>query len=515
MSVSLFVLLALASPNQTSAAALAPITAAEWDLEAARHLLDRAGFGGSPREVQRLHGLGPEQAVESLLVPPQQRDPHGRFEPAPFRTEYGAFRKQEASAEEQQRWRRTLRREDSLQARDYRDFWLQRMISGGGTREKMALFWHGYFTSSQREVRDSYLMVRQIELYRSQGLTSFRELLHAASREPAMLSYLDSRKNRKAQPNENFAREVMELFTMGPGHYTETDIHEAARAFTGWSFDRSGRFRELKRVHDDGEKQYLGRTGRFDGNDILEILLEQEATARFLAHKLAAFFVVPDPEPVLVEALAAELRKNDYALTPSLKTLFLSREFFDQHSRGALFKSPVEFVVSTLRRLEIEPPPGPFLNLACEELGQSLLFPPNVKGWEGHQSWINSATILLRANLAEVFTRGVSRELTSALSEKTGSGRPAFAKSIRGLRNWNPELNVRKLTGDARRADTVIQALCDRLLPIAPPPGTLDELRRYLAPHGDDGFRLEERGTRALVQDVVRVILSLPEYQLN
>ncbi len=499
------------------------IDSKDWSLAHARQLLDRAGFGGTPEQIEKLFALGPEGAVDCLLDAASGREPEQRFDAEILRKKLREMLPpgETPKGEVGQKLRRQLVLKDRSQFEEYREFWITQMeTSADPLREKLALFWHGYFTSAQREVRDSYSMARQVELYRALGLSSFRELLQRASKEPAMIEYLNNDQNKKQSPNENFAREVMELFTMGPGHYTEDDIHEAARAFTGWQ-TREGEFVFSRGRHDFGKKQFLGRTGAFGGEEILDILLEQDATPRFVAKKLFEFFAYRDPSPDEIEPLARLLREHDYALRPALRALFLSKAFYSQDAVGALFKSPVEFCVSTVRRLDIEPPPPGVLVEACALLGQELLNPPNVKGWDGGESWISASTLLMRANVARALVFGDAAFVARGRKNKMDGERTkdnvasVGFKVMKDLRGWRPAIQVDKWIGDATDAHTAVTRLCDRLLAITPAPSTVDEFVRYAAPFGDEAFDPTQQDTRELLVEVVHMILCLPEYQLN
>jgi uncharacterized protein (DUF1800 family) len=266
----------------------------------------------------------------------------------------------------------------------------------------MTLFWHNHFATSHTKVQDVPLMLRQIALLRTHALGDFRALLDAIGKDPAMLIWLDSTSNRKAKPNENYAREVMELFTLGRGHYTEKDIQEAARAFTGW-FVVGGSFREMPAQHDDGSKTIFGRTGRFEGGDVARILLDQPACAAFLCRKLFRQFVsdVDSPSDALIAPLAEALRSNDYNIRVPVELILRSRLFHDPVTRRRRVKSPVEFGVGLVRSLEVLKPTvsAEALAQACARMGESLLVPPSVAGWEGGSAWINTTTTVERTNL--------------------------------------------------------------------------------------------------------------------
>jgi len=261
----------------------------------------------------------------------------------------------------------------------------------------MTLFWHGHFATSQRKVRLGQLMYRQNVLLRREALGNFATLLHAVAKDPAMLIYLDNAGSRREAPNENFAREVMELFTLGEGHYGENDVKEAARAFTGWSLERdTGRFVYRRAWHDDGVKTVLGTTGRFDGDDVLDLLLARPETAEFVAAKLWREFVSPQPDAAEVARWAAVFRDARYEVKPLLRAVLASNAFWAEENRATLVKSPVDLVAGTLRTYGIRPFELRPAVVTCAALGQNLFAPPNVKGWPGGDAWIDAATILGR-----------------------------------------------------------------------------------------------------------------------
>ncbi|HEY5306955.1 MAG TPA: DUF1800 domain-containing protein, partial [Casimicrobiaceae bacterium] len=288
-----------------------------------------------------------------------------------------------------------------------RAWWVQEMLATPSPlTERMTLFWHNHFVSSQQKVRVARLMYAQNVTLRAHALGNFGTLLHAAAKDPAMLVYLDSVQNRKGQPNENFAREVMELFTLGEGHYREADVKEAARSFTGWSLDReTGVYVFRPGVHDFGNKTVLGKTGNLDGDAVLDILLAQPATADYITSKLWREFVSPDPDPREIRRIALLFRTSNYDIRVAMRELLSCNAFWARETRGTLVKSPVEFVVGTLRQLEIAPPDGlPFAVLAAG-MGQNLFSPPNVKGWPGGNAWIDANTLLARKQFVDRLAR--------------------------------------------------------------------------------------------------------------
>jgi uncharacterized protein (DUF1800 family) len=296
------------------------------------------------------------------------------------------------SAEEKKDYQRRLVRQGlALQS-----WWMQEMLTTPAPlTERMTLFWHGHFTSSFKGVRAAQLLYRQNVLLRENALGNYRELLHAVARDPAMLLYLNNQQNRKGEPNENFARELLELFTLGEGHYSERDIKEAARAFTGWKMlPPEGRFVEVARQHDEGTKTFLGHTGNYDGDDIIDLILQQPRAAEFIVEKLWREFVSPQPDRAAVQRLTAGFRKN-WEIAPLMKALLREPAFLSARNDALLVKSPVEFVVGTVRALDL--PVSPLsAALAADQMGQSLFNPPNVKGWPGGDAWITSEWLLAR-----------------------------------------------------------------------------------------------------------------------
>ena len=405
---------------------LTPITVQEWSHDRAAHLLERAGFGGPPQEVDQLAAMTPEAAVRHLVHYQDADNSHiPTFdESGVFDSTLDPFPKSRADAVRIARAKgesmgvkvkpggsRPLQpvvdrffywlRADALEMRRAGQWWAQRMlVTKRPLQEKLALFWHGHFATSDTKVRDYRKLLKQLELFWQQGNGNFRDLLIGVAQDPAMLVYLDAGENIKGHPNENFGREILELFTLGVGNYTETDIREASRAFTGWT--HSGLDFVVKpELHDEGQKTFLGRTGHYNGIDIIDIVLEQDVTARFIAAKLYRYFVRQNPAPELVAQLGALLREHHYEIAPLLTTLFLARDFYSPPAYATQIKSPVHLVVSTYRKLGLTAIPGvPDFNTTTRDLGQELFHPPNVAGWEGGRSWITPALLLERGNFA-------------------------------------------------------------------------------------------------------------------
>ena len=408
---------------------LTAIRTADWNSDYAAHLIERAGFGGTPEEIQTLAKMTPAQAVSRLVrfegtdagdLPPF--DHSGIYDPGidpfpPSRPAVTDLAKEKGEAlgiKVKATGNRRLQpvvdkffywlRASALETNRVAYWWANRMLaSPRPLQEKMALFWHGHFASNEAKVRDYRKLLGQLELFQKQGTGNFRDLTVAVAESPAMLSFLDAGVNVKGASNENFAREIMELFTMGVGHYTEKDIREAARAFTGWNYVGL-KFVENREQHDDGEKTFLGHTGRFDGVDVIDIIMQQPVTADYIAGKIYRYFVRQDLSPELQKQLGAVLRENKYEIAPLLEKIFLSRDFYSPASVGTRIQSPVELAVTTYKKLGLKNIPGvPDFNLVTGGLGQQLFAPPTVAGWAQGQSWITPGLLLERAN----FTRDV------------------------------------------------------------------------------------------------------------
>ena len=406
---------------------LTPITTADWSYDRAAHLLSRAGFSGTPADIQKLADMTPEQAVRSLVhydsisndhLPPFVHSgfwdetlvdfPPSRPSATDLAIEQGESMGIRVKPDHVNRHMQPVSdrffywlRATQLETRRIGYWWAERMLdTDRPLEEKMALFWHGHFATAENKVRDYRKMLGQIALFERHATGNFGELLVGVAQDPAMLYYLDAGVNVKGGANENFAREVMELFTMGVGNYTEQDVREAARAFTGWNFENLD-FVVNAAKHDDGPKTFLGHTGTYDGVEVLELILDQPITAEYIAAKIYRFFVRDDLSSALTAKLGALLHDSDYELRPLLTTVFLSRDFYSKASYGAHIKGPVEHVVAMLKQLGAEDVPGiPDFNRTTIALGQHLLNPPSVAGWAQGRSWITPALLQERGNVA-------------------------------------------------------------------------------------------------------------------
>jgi Protein of unknown function (DUF1800) len=404
---------------------LTPLHPREWTRDCAAHLLERAGFGGTPEEIDTLTAMTLQQAVRHLVRfegadggrrpfegsdifdeglnpfpasrPEVTRQAKAEGAALGIKVKPGGDRPAQSVVNKFFYWLRASRLETDRLAY----WWANRMLcSQRPLQEKMALFWHGHFATNEDKVRDCRKMHKQLQLFQEKGTGEFRELLIGVAQDPAMLAFLDAGVNVKGKPNENFAREIMELFTMGVGHYSERDIREAARAFTGWNFNDLT-FEVDPGKHDQGEKTVLGEIGNFDGVAVIDIILHQTATAEFLAQKIYRFFVRDEIAPSVRTQLGARFRDSGYDITGLLETIFLSKDFYSIPSAATHIKGPVELVVSTYKRLGLKEIPGiPDFNEVTGSLGQQLFHPPTVAGWAQGKSWITPGLLIERGNFA-------------------------------------------------------------------------------------------------------------------
>jgi uncharacterized protein (DUF1800 family) len=368
-----------------------------WNRAAASHLFRRAGFGASPGDVELSLSEGPEATVARLFAERASPDLRASIQPILATGDL-----------------------ELLQA-----WWMALILEGGSPlRERMTLVWHDHFATSNDKVDDIRLMHAQNELFRAHALDDFRNLLRAIARDPAMLRWLDGDSNERSHPNENFARELLELFALGIGNYDERDVREAARAFSGWG--TSGRRSVFRpELHDEGEKTLLGRTGRFDGDGALDLVLEQPACARRVALVLLEAFVAPAPPEAWVRELAAVLAA-DWSIERTLRALLRSRLFFSPAARRARIAGPVELVAVAARSLGTPIAPRRAARLASA-MGQSLFRPPSVKGWDGGRAWIHSGTWIARHNALVELVEGAGEALRRVLDTDERDELPALA----------------------------------------------------------------------------------------
>jgi uncharacterized protein DUF1800 len=526
--------------------------APEWTARTVEHLYNRAGFGARSAEIEAGVHLGREALVKKLLTGSGPRaepflvEEHGRPRPGEL-AGLDADARREKIAQ--------YRREDQRQIVQFAGWWVEQMLSGNDPlRERMTLLWHGWFTSSMRDVKNSGAMIRQNEFLREHALGSFRELVHGILRDPAMLDYLDNNKNRKDAPNENLARELMELFTLGEGHYTEQDVKEAARALSGW-WSRDGEFFVNRRQHDGGTKTVLGRTGAFDADDLADILLEQEACPRWVASRLIEHLEGRAPSPQRVADYASFLRAHDFRIDAFLERLFNDPEFYADDVVAARISGPLDFLVGSCKRLGIDPPPAVVAS-AAGILGQRVFDPPSVKGWDGGRAWITTSSFLQRGNMAgmllgvvkiedvmkgdpaepepdpedpatpEPATPAPSPEQAPGERRLKGQRKGGVDAQYRGLKllesRWRPNLNLTarcELRGVGTDAQ-IVDYLGRELLAVEISPESRAALLGFVGGERaalgvDDGALTRHPDCERTLRRLAHLILSLPDAQLH
>jgi uncharacterized protein (DUF1800 family) len=466
-----------------------PTAGDPWSRKWAAHLYCRAGFGASAAELAAAEKAGFASTLELLL----NGNPGAADLAATLNDTGLAAAKKDA---------------DGTQIRGW---WVYCMLhSGHPLREKLTLFWHNHFATSFVKVRDAGLMVRQNALFRTHALGRFEPMLQAVSRDPAMLLWLDSNSNVKGRPNENYGRELMELFSLGVGNYTERDIREAARAFTGWHTDGQA-FKFNAAQHDEGAKTVLGTVGDLDGGDVVQIVLKQPAAARFLVRKLYTYFVSEiSPPDSLLEPLCDQYRKSDYDTAALMRTMLGSRLFFSDHAFRKRIKSPVEYAVGAVRAIYRQYPDGdvhhrPIPHHALVKwlgtMGQALFAPPNVKGWPGSRTWLNTSTTLERDNFAAALASGALWRVPGAASGFEVSNDVPPPKALDPVRVLEE--------ANATTAADAVRVLLDAYVPGGVRPAAVERLTAFLADGKPTGVELARRAREA-----VHAILTMPEYQL-
>jgi uncharacterized protein (DUF1800 family) len=423
--IAFVVMASFANAQMGATPGAAPPPSATLRFDDARHLIVRTSFAAQPAEIASFSKLTRAEAVDRLLSETRR---HAAYPTPTWAKTYVREFRPDMTVEERQA---AQRRELVERGLELRSWWTAEMLSTPSPlTEKMTLFWHNHFATSQAKVRTASLMYRQNVLLRQHALGNFAVMLREVSKDPAMLIYLDTAQNKKGAANENFAREVMELFTLGEGNYSEKDIKEVARAFTGWSFDAdAGDFKFRRNLHDDGVKTIFGETGKFTGDDVVTLLLKRSETAEFIVGKLWLEFVSPQPNKTEVTRIAKIFRDANYEMKPMLRALLLSDEFWNETNRASLVKSPADLVIGSLRQFQFEvEDPAPFA-VVMRQLGQDLFAPPNVKGWPGGEAWLNTTTLLARKGFLNRLFRademGTQPQRAAALIDRdlTGQGR--------------------------------------------------------------------------------------------
>jgi uncharacterized protein (DUF1800 family) len=472
-----------------------PTAADPWDLKWAGHLYRRAGFGASLAELRQAVDRGLPATLDEIIK--------GRSDSASHQQTLTALGTQ-------------IARQDDLA--NLRAWWVYLILNTPHPlREKMTLFWHGHFATSVAKVQRTELMFEQNRTLRQHALGRFQPFLLSMSRDPAMLIWLDSNSNIKGRANENYARELMELFSLGVRNYTESDVREAARAFTGWHTD-GDKFEFNDSFHDGGEKMVLGQKGKWDGADVIRIVLEQPAAARFLVRKLYRYFISESAAPTahLLKPLVEIFRKSDYDIGALVATILRSRHFFSEYAYRQRVKPPVDFVVGTARSLvktEVAELPPAVLVSHISAMGQPLFEPPSVKGWAGGRAWLNTATVLARHNYAQMAAGGA---YTSAAESEARPGFPMPAPNAQGkvtaveaepLPSMDPAALVER--EKAATGEQIIDVLVATLLQGDISPNARAKLAAFVV----EG-KPKENALHRRIRETAHAIMTMPEYQL-
>jgi len=542
---------------------LSTLPSSAWDRTKAGQLLQRAGFGGSPDEIDQLADLKPAEAADRLLGPTK---PDPTMPPPnvlkPGLTEQQRFLRKKLRLlppkEREQKGRelyRAVRAEQDRRLTEIRGWWLDRMAQPAlAAREKLVLFLHGHFATSAEKVRNPIMLFNQNQMFREKAYGRWHELVLGVAKDPAMLIYLDGSKNRADAPNENFARELFELFTLGVGNYTEQDIQESARALAGWTVgwphkpgepeDQENTppvFMDRKNWHDLKSKKIFGQRGSFDGEDVVRIALSQKAAPVWITRKLWRFYAGWFPEEDLQTELAEEWKRLDGAMRPFLQAMWTHPAFYDPQHAEDRVKSPTEWLVGLCRQLGCPLPAPALASNMLAELGQKLLEPPNVKGWDGGITWINTSTLAKRYEYTSWIvagTRGMQRlagmdlgrlaiesglrEIPAPMIMDPPSPTPASmtevsekdlklqaARKARSLLALSPA-PVGKLVdaGDRRDPEKCISSLSDRFLFGYPMP---DETRKKLVESSGTSLPL----TDATIRKIILTLVQSPAYQVT
>jgi uncharacterized protein (DUF1800 family) len=478
------------------------------------HLLWRAGFGPAAEELSQISSAAPTSYYTALVKASAKQPAYIDVADDALKGlvmgigEIGQVQRQQLSDDQRKQLREKSR--DGLKSLNLA--WLGQMVnSDQQLREKMSLFWHGHF--STRTINILYQQ-QLLDVVRSNALGNFGDLLKAVSKSASMINFLNNNQNRKGHPNENFAREVMELFTLGRGNYTENDIKESARAFTGWGASIQGEFVFRQFQHDDGSKTFLGKSGNFNGDDILNMLLEQKQTARFITKKVYRYFVNDEPDTGKVEWLANRFYQSNYNILSLMTDIFTSDWFYDEKNIGTRIKSPVELIAGMRRMLPMQIQNEDSQLLLQRLLGQVLFYPPNVAGWPGGKNWIDSSTLMMRMRIPQLITGGDAfqvkpkddddqmmgmMENTIAKANKNGNAARRPGQQIVATIDWN--IYVKQFESVPR--ENLVTNISNMILQ-TPVPVSADTIQHYTDASGRESF----------IKTATIQLMCTPEYQL-
>ncbi|MCE0522259.1 MAG: DUF1800 domain-containing protein [Methylacidiphilales bacterium] len=489
---------------------LEPLPGSQWNTTTAAHLVNRAGFGGSPQDIENLRQMGMGRAVSWFVD--YERIPDDTPAPDWAHPDPGLILQREAirnaaDPETRKMLQQQQNQEENAQMADLRYWWVRRMALGPRPfQEKMTLFWHGHFATSFEKVRMPYFLWLQNETLRQYATGNFNQLLIAVAEDPAMLDYLDGERSHRNKPNENFAREVMELFTLGEGHYTERDVQQAAKAYTGWGLaqDRLN-YQYHPNDHDNGPKTVFGQTGNFTGEDVLNMICAKPECAQFIAKKIWRFFVQDEPPQPVIDALATEFHNHDMDLKHLMTVIFRSKEFYAPVVIRSQIKSPVQWLIAGTHQLQAPLPTRPMTLVMLRQLGEELFNPPNVKGWDGGIAWITTNSLLDRQNFAAALVEGDRVPL------------PGLKGQMQSLMNATADDQLMQI------APADVSALFS-VADLSSPAGFLDALQaRFLNAELDpqrlasfnDFLKSRSPLEESDIRKAIRLIMCTPEYQLT
>ncbi|MEO6455363.1 MAG: DUF1800 domain-containing protein [Ginsengibacter sp.] len=468
-----------------------------------QHLLWRAAFGPMVENANELNNTS-SQDLYRLLLKTSSKTPEN-FNVASnlfdglVKGIKDAVQLENLSKEQKQ----MIRKQSTDDLKNLNLRWLKEMInSEAQLREKTSLFWHGHFAC---RVINIYFQQQLLDIIRKNALGNFGDMLREVSKSPAMLSFLNNQQNKKQHPNENFAREVMELFTMGRGNYSETDIKEAARAFTGWGFNIHGEFVDRPFQHDNSSKTFLGKTGNFNGDDIIDILLEQKQTAKFITSKIYRYFVNEEADMARVEMLSARFYQSGYSIKNLLEDTYTSDWFYDKKNIGTKIKSPVELLVGIRRLLPMEIENEQAQLLFQRALGQILFYPPNVAGWPGGKSWIDSSSLMFRLSIPHLLTNASEFLMKPKDDDDTMMGmKSADDSTVKGRKintkvEWHTVIKVFESTSKINLAESIASLMLQTQSKVS-----INILDKYTDKDSRENY----------IKTTIVELMSTPEYQL-
>jgi len=467
-----------------------------------QHLYWRAGFGPSYRFLEKPDAVSLKTAVEGLFNDTKELTPlEAGTENYPTKMEVAKLTKEEKNK---------VRRQENQLLVDLNNNAVMHFAKDEGMlREKMAFFWMGHFACRVNDIRFAERLINTI---RKHSLGKFGDLLEAVSKEPAMLQFLNVRRMRKEHPNENFARELMELFTLGRGNYSEKDVKEVARAFTGWGYQGMGRFTFFEKFHDTGSKTFLGETGNFDGDETLKIILKQKQCAHFITGKVYKFFVNDEPDEKMISSLAESFYASGYDIEKLMHKIFTADWFYDEKNIGVKIKSPIELIAGMIKNFDLKFNHPRSILFYERLLGQVIFQPPNVSGWPGGKNWIDNSTLMVRLMLAKRLLTGATidtqpkEEYDVQLMEpgkmESKIDKRTYMENLRLLPevNWAGFLNAASKINDGKISESLLSFF---LQPDA------SKMHKGLLNQYDDVIDKTER-----IKKIVVHVLGLPEYQL-